>query len=270
VDNMAGNLKKYYMGIDIGSLSTDGVLINGDFRIVKSIILPTGASIIKTISTCREELLHLPDKKDVRVEKTISTGYGRKRVEFADEILTEITAHALGALHSFPKTRTVVDIGGQDTKVIRIGDKGRILDFAMNDKCAAGTGRFLEVMARILETDLDEMTNIAVNANEAADITSTCTVFIESEIISLISESVEIGAIAAGVFKSIAGRILGMIRGIGGKPPLTLTGGVAKNRAMVHFMKDVFQGEVNVPKDPQITGSLGAAIFGLRKNWTDA
>lgn len=254
-----------YMGIDVGSLSTDGVLINESGEITRSLVIPTGASIIKTISRCREELLNFDDNIPIRVAASISTGYGRKRVDFADSPVTEITAHALGAMHLFPETRTVIDIGGQDTKVIRINDNGTVSDFVMNDKCAAGTGRFLEVMARILETDLDEMAEKAVESADCAEITSTCTVFIESEIISLISESKDTGSIAAGVFKTISDRIMGMAGGLGCTPPFTLTGGVAKNKAMVHFLRKVLPGEVFIPKDPQIVGALGAAIFGLRK-----
>lgn len=259
-------MEYFYMGIDVGSLSTDGVLINPSGEITRSLVIPTGASIIKTINRCREELLDFGDNKSIRVAASISTGYGRKRVDFADSPVTEITAHALGAMHLFPETRTVVDIGGQDTKVIRINENSSVADFAMNDKCAAGTGRFLEVMARILETDLEDMAEMAVQSSGCAEITSTCTVFIESEIISLISESKDIGSIAAGVFKTISGRIMGMVGGLGCVPPFTLTGGVAKNKAMVHFLRKVLPGGVLVPDDPQIVGAYGAAIFGLRKN----
>ena len=254
-----------YMGIDVGSLSTDGILINDKCEIVRSLVVPTGASILKTIGRLREDFLDFSYKNNKEIVTAVSTGYGRKRVEFADHQLTEITAHAMGALHFFPKTRTVIDIGGQDTKVIKINEKGGVMDFMMNDKCAAGTGRFLEVMARILEVDLEEMADMAVKAPEAVDITSTCTVFIESEIISLISQSKGIDCIAAGVFKSISGRIMGMMGSTGGKPPFTITGGVAKNKAMIHFLKKVLPGEVFIPGDPQINGAMGAAIFGLRK-----
>ncbi|MCD4786536.1 MAG: acyl-CoA dehydratase activase [Candidatus Eremiobacteraeota bacterium] len=254
---------QYYMGIDVGSLSTDGVLIDGDKNIIKSIILPTGASIKKTISRCRDELLLTDDGGKIEPVAVVATGYGRKRVEFADHILTEITAHALGARHLFPETRTVIDIGGQDTKVIYLDEKGRVADFAMNDKCAAGTGRFIEVMARILELDLEEMADIAINAGESVEITSTCTVFIESEIISLIADTHKIDSIASGVFRSIAGRIISMVSNVSGKSPFTFTGGVAKNRGMVDAIRKTLQGDIFVPDDPQVTGALGAAIFAL-------
>lgn len=254
---------QYYMGIDVGSLSTDGVLIDGDKNMVKSIILPTGASIRKTISRCRSELLVADNGGEIEPVAISATGYGRKRVDYADYILTEITAHALGARHLFPETRTVIDIGGQDTKVICLDEKSRVADFAMNDKCAAGTGRFIEVMARILELDLEEMADVAINAGETVDITSTCTVFIESEIISLIADSHEIDSIASGVFRSIAGRITSMVSNVGGKSPFTLTGGVAKNRGMVDAIGKILHGNIFIPEDPQITGALGSAIFAL-------
>lgn len=258
-------LKKYYAGIDVGSLSTDGVVIDGSGEVIHSVILPTGASILKTIANCREEMLSVSGGGEIKPEIFVSTGYGRKRVDFSGFVLTEITAHALGSLHFFPETRTVIDIGGQDTKVIRVGDAGDVLDFAMNDKCAAGTGRFLEVMARLLETDLEGMAEMALRAEEPASITSTCTVFIESEIISLISESREVESIAAGVFHSIAGRIASMVRSLGGVPPFTVTGGVAKNRAMIFALKNNLSEDLQTPPEPQIMGALGAALFGLRK-----
>jgi len=254
---------QYYMGIDVGSLSTDGVLIDSERNIVKSIILPTGASIKKTISRCRYNLLSTDDGDEIEISSVSATGYGRKRVEYADFVLTEITAHALGARQIFPETRTVIDIGGQDTKVICLDEMGRVADFAMNDRCAAGTGRFIEVMARILELDLEEMADIAIKAEESVEITSTCTVFIESEIISFIADSHDIDSIASGVFKSIAGRIVSMVIGVGGKPPFTLTGGVAKNGGMVDAIGKSIKGDIFVPDDPQLTGALGAAIFAL-------
>lgn len=254
-------MKKYYMGIDVGSLSTDGVIVDENGIMSGSIILPTGASILKTIALCREQLSDICGVPQELIVKTASTGYGRRKVDYAGEIITEITAHALGAHHWAPETRTVIDIGGQDTKVIKLDYRGRVADFAMNDKCAAGTGRFIEVMARLLETDLDGLAEMACNAEDAADITSTCTVFIESEIISLISENSKLETIAAGVFQSIAGRIKAMVSGVGGVPPFTLTGGVAKNRGMVAALKKILPGSVYVPEEPQIAGAYGAAIY---------
>lgn len=257
------------MGIDVGSLSTDGVITDENGTIKGSIILPTGASILKTIAQCREELARKCGISPEEIVKTASTGYGRRKVEYAGEIITEITAHALGAHYCSPVTKTVIDIGGQDTKVIKLDSRGRVNDFAMNDKCAAGTGRFIEVMARLLETDLDGLSTLASNASEAAEITSTCTVFIESEIISLISENAGLECIAAGVFKSIAGRIRAMVSGLGGEPPFTLTGGVAKNKGMVAALKKILPGEVFVPEDPQIAGALGAAVYICGKHKTE-
>lgn len=260
---------KFYIGIDSGSISTDGVLLDESGGIQRWIVLPTGASIAESSELCCKELLKgLPiQPKDIPDNvQVVSTGYGRRRVKYSSLPITEITAHALGARFLFPNASTIVDMGGQDTKVILIDSQGSVADFLMNDKCAAGTGRFLEVMAGILQTDITGMAESAVNSSSSASITSTCTVFIESEIISLISQGRSIGEITAGVFESITSRIVSMIKNLDGKPPFVLTGGVAKNIAMVHFLKGALSGGILLPPEPQITGALGAAVFGLRKN----
>jgi (R)-2-hydroxyacyl-CoA dehydratese activating ATPase len=259
-----------YTGIDVGSLSTDAVMIDDSENIVKSIVLPTGASITKTIQKCREELTGETGELPENYKAVVSTGYGRKRVCFASESITEITAHALGALHCFANTRSVIDIGGQDTKVIRLTREGKVNNFLMNDKCAAGTGRFIEVMARILEMDLEEMAEAALESTSRIKINSTCTVFIESEIISLIAEGYKPSVIASSVFRSIAERILSQVKEIGAKPPFTLTGGVAKNKAMTEALKNTLPGRVVVPEDPQIIGALGAALYAHRKSQVTA
>jgi predicted CoA-substrate-specific enzyme activase len=232
--------------------------------------LPTGASMGKTIQKCMKELTGDPGEPSERFKKVVSTGYGRKRVEFASDSITEITAHALGAQYSFGNTRSVIDIGGQDTKVIRLSKDGKVSNFLMNDRCAAGTGRFLEVMARILEMDLEEMAEAALGTRGSIKITSTCTVFIESEIISLIAEGHKPAEIASSVFRSISERIYSQVKEIGAKPPFTLTGGVAKNRAMAEALKNTLPGRVAVPSDPQITGALGAALYARRKSHVTA
>ena len=261
-------MHKYYIGIDSGSISTDGVLLDEFGDIKRWAVLPTGASIADSSELCYEELLKgLPlQPKDIHDDVyVVSTGYGHRRVKHSSLPITEITAHALGAGFLFPNASTIVDMGGQDTKVILLDSKGNVSDFLMNDKCAAGTGRFLEVMAGILQTDIEGMAESAVSSSGFASITSTCTVFIESEIISLISQGKSIGEITAGVFESITSRIISMIKSLDGKPPYVLTGGVAKNKAMVHFLKGALSGEILLPPEPQITGALGAAVFGLRK-----
>ncbi|MFP4497865.1 MAG: acyl-CoA dehydratase activase [Vulcanimicrobiota bacterium] len=257
---------KIFMGIDIGSLSTDGVIIDETAEIINSVILPTGASIKRVAKTCKEELLKNIDQSDIESTRVITTGYGRKIVDFADGIITEITAHALGARHIFDNANSVIDMGGQDTKAINLDEKGKVIDFVMNDKCAAGTGRFLEVMARILELDLEQMAELALKAEEKAQVTSTCTVFIESEIISLLSQDIPVAQIASGVFDSITSRVTGMAKGINCRPPFVLTGGVAKNKAIYSFLAEKLNGKVLIPDDTQIIGALGAAIYGRIKH----
>jgi predicted CoA-substrate-specific enzyme activase len=257
---------RIYMGIDVGSLSTDGVIIDENENILKWIVLSTGASISKTIEKCKSELLGCPLEIQKHQLCTVSTGYGRKRVDFAKETITEITAHALGARYYFPQAKSVLDIGGQDTKVISLMENGNVKNFLMNDKCAAGTGRFIEVMARILEMDLDEMAGAAVSAESTIQLSNTCTVFIESEIISSIADGVKPDVIAASVFKAIAERILFMLRETGAETPIVLSGGVAKNFAMISALQNVIKGEILVPEEPQITGALGASLYSLRKS----
>jgi (R)-2-hydroxyacyl-CoA dehydratese activating ATPase len=259
-----------YIGIDVGSLSTDAVIIDSEEKIINSIVLPTGASIATTIEKCKEELTGETGELPEKYRRIVSTGYGRKRVSFATEAITEITAHALGALHCFGNTRSVIDIGGQDTKVIRLTRDGKVNNFLMNDKCAAGTGRFLEVMARILEMDLEEMAASALETSTRVKINSTCTVFIESEVISLIADGYKPSVIAASVFKSIAERILSQVKEIDAKPPFTLTGGVAKNRAMTEALKNTLPGRVIIPEAPQLIGALGAALYACRKSQVTA
>ncbi|MBN3038952.1 MAG: 2-hydroxyglutaryl-CoA dehydratase, partial [Candidatus Omnitrophica bacterium] len=182
-------------------------------------------------------------------------------VDFADREITEITCHAVGAHSLFPKTKTIIDIGGQDTKVISLDEKGKVMDFIMNDKCAAGTGRFLEVMAHALETKIEELGELSLQSRNVLRISSMCTVFTESEVVSKIAEGAVREDIAAGIHKAIVDRILTMARKVGINEEITLTGGVSKNIGVVETIKSRVQKELNVPQDPQLTGALGAAIL---------
>lgn len=251
-------------GVDVGSLTTDAVIIDRNKKILSWKIMPTGASISNTLKKCREELEANIDNSSKGKIVYVSTGYGRRRVDFASNSVTEITAHALGASHFFPGIRTVIDMGGQDTKVITVSDKGKVVDFVMNDRCAAGTGRFIEVMASILQVNLDDLSRIASGADSEVEISSTCTVFAESEIISLITDGLDPGVIARGVLKSIAQRILAMVNGINSYPPYALTGGVSKNRGLVSILRQKLDGNVFIPENPQLTGAMGAAIYGSK------
>ena len=197
----------------------------------------------------------------------MSTGYGRNTIDFADDRITEITAHARGVQFFFQEAHSVIDIGGQDSKAIVISKKtGNVIDFQMNDKCAAGTGRFLEVMAHALEVPIDEIGGLALKSNKPASISSTCTVFAESEVISLFAKGTKKENIAAGIHKSIARRVAGMAKRIGVAPLLVFCGGVAKNVAVKSFLEEELGYEIVTPDQPQLTGAIGAALIAQEHN----
>jgi len=196
-----------------------------------------------------------------QVKYTISTGYGRRAVSFARKTLTEIICHGAGVSSSMPEARTVIDIGGQDSKVIKLNDRGAVMDFVMNDKCAAGTGRFLEVMAHVLEIRLDDMGAISLRSSNPSRISSTCTVFAESEVVSLRAEKVPVEDIIAGLHRSIARRVVSMGSGVGYRETVVATGGVAKNIGIVRALESEIRLKIVVPDEPQIMGAVGAAIM---------
>ncbi len=254
-----------YAGIDIGSLSTDFVLMDANLEVVGSSIVPTGASTRKAARAALEEGLSAAGAKEEEIAFTVSTGYGRDSAEGADLRVTEITCHARGARRLFPGARTVIDIGGQDSKVIRLGPDGKVADFAMNDKCAAGTGRFLEVMARTLEMDLERMGERSLLASRTLHVSSTCTVFAESEVVSLIASGAAPEDIAWGIHLAISDRIAALAERIGVTSPAVLTGGVAKNPAARKALESRFRIGFLVPEEPQLTGALGAALIAFER-----
>jgi predicted CoA-substrate-specific enzyme activase len=249
-----------YAGIDVGSRTTKALLLNDEGEIVSYHVLFTGADPKGASSRCLEECLRKIGKGMKDLEVIISTGYGRKLVSFATKDYTEITCHARGAGFYFPQLRMVIDIGGQDSKVIALED-GMVLDFVMNDKCAAGTGRFLEVMAQTLEMSLEELAQEASRAKHAVPITSMCTVFAESEVISLIAEGISRDRIVWGLHLAIAKRIASMVKRLPQGRPIVFTGGVAKNKGMVRALEEVLGEKLLIPPDPQLVGALGAALL---------
>ncbi len=253
----------FYCGIDAGSTATKAVLIDSGKNLLASEILFTGYDVEKTAKSAFESLLKKSGVKEVK--KIVSTGYGRMRIPWAHKTFTEITCHAKGAFYLFPGTRTIIYIGGQDSKAIKIDGKGKMVDFAMNDKCSAGTGRFLENISKVLETDTIEMGKLALEAKESVRISSTCTVFAESEVISLIHQGKDRNSIIRGLFEAIVSRVLSLATRIGLEKEVTLTGGVAKNKGVVDAMKRILGFEPNVPEDPQIVGALGAALIALEE-----
>ncbi|MEE9377832.1 MAG: acyl-CoA dehydratase activase [Candidatus Lokiarchaeia archaeon] len=252
-------------GVDIGSLETKVVLLD-DKNVLGYRVGRSTYDFKRIGSNMFNELLehHNLKRSDVYV---ISTGYGRNIVDFADDRITEITAHARGAQYFFPDVNSVIDIGGQDSKAIVISKKtGNVIDFQMNDKCAAGTGRFIEVMTGALEVPIQQIGELALRSNNPASISSTCTVFAESEVISLFAKGTKKEDIAAGIHKSIARRVAGMAKRIGVAPLLVFCGGVAKNIAVKKFLEQELGYEIVTPvsngkSNAQLTGAIGAALI---------
>jgi predicted CoA-substrate-specific enzyme activase len=254
-------------GIDIGSITTEALLFDKDKGVLGYTILQTGADSRKSAELALEKVLALPAKQASDITYTIATGCGRKRASFAQQAVTEITCIAKGVNYLFPEARTIIDIGGQDTKVIRIDEKGRVVEFEMNDKCAAGTGRFIEVMAKALSVDLDKIGDISLNHKKELAISSICTVFAESEVISLVSEGEELEDILYGIHKAIADRTMGLINRLGGvQKEVIMAGGVAKNSGVVKALEKIMDTQLKIHVEPQIVGALGAAIIALEKS----
>jgi len=253
-------------GVDIGSITAEALLYDTDKGVVGYTIMQTGADSRKTAEMALEQVLSYPGKSLSDVSYIISTGCGRKRAAFAKESITEITCIAKGVNHLFPEARTIIDIGGQDTKVIRVDDRGRVIEFEMNDKCAAGTGRFIEVMAKALNVELDKIGEISLQHKKEVTISSICTVFAESEVVSLVSEGEELEDILYGIHKAIADRTMGLINRLGGvESEVIMAGGVAKNVGVVKALEKVMGCPIKIYSEPQIVGALGAAILSLEK-----
>ncbi len=250
-----------FAGIDVGSLSTDVVLLDARGRVGASAVVATGASTRKACAEAFGQALARAGAAESDVAFAVATGYGRESVASAGLKVTEITCHARGARHLFADARTVLDIGGQDSKVIRLSSDGKVIDFAMNDKCAAGTGRFLEVMARALEMDLEEMGPRSLLSRKPLSVSSMCTVFAESEVISLIAGGAAPEDIARGIHEAIADRVAALAERTGIRAPVVMTGGVAKNPGARKALEDRFGLALLVPEEPQTAGALGAALI---------
>lgn len=243
------------LGLDIGSRSVDAVWLR-DGAVFDSVIADSGFDPSAVAAAFVERGEH---------DVIVATGYGRHgaREAFGCSVVTEIKAYATGAHALFPEACSVLDIGGQDTKVITLGDGGRVLDFEMNDKCAAGTGKFLEVMARALGYDLEEMADKALAAEQGIAISSMCTVFAESEVTGLVHRGADRAAISRGLHESIVKRTLSSLKRVGAADPLVFAGGVARNRAMADLVTSGFAGDVIVPAQAQTVGAYGAALCAL-------
>jgi predicted CoA-substrate-specific enzyme activase len=259
----AGPAGPLYAGIDIGAITAKAALFTLSGELVTALVAPAGYNRAQAAEEILARALLATGLERTRPARLVATGYGRVQVPGADRSVTEITCHARGAHWLCAQTGTVIDIGGQDSKAIAVGPDGKVLDFVMNDKCAAGTGRFLEVMARALEVDLDQFGALSVRAPRRAKISSTCTVFAESEVISLIAHGVPVPSILRGLHRSLIKRIVAMVRTVGLAPPLMLSGGVVRNPAVRHMLASETGQPVTMPRHPQLMGAYGAALLAL-------
>lgn len=259
--NMNG--KGLYAGIDSGSTSTDVVIIDRDKNIIAQSILPTGAGAAAGADRALDAALAQAGLSRSDINATVTTGYGRTAIKLGDQSITEITCHAKGAYFLDPSVRTIIDIGGQDSKVIRLDENGNVTNFVMNDKCAAGTGRFLELMARTLELSLDDMSRLGLEWKEDVTISSMCTVFAESEVVSLIAENRTPADIIHGLNRSVATKTCALCRRVGGEESYMMTGGVSKNRGVVTEIEKILGVKLHISDKAQLNGALGAALFAL-------
>jgi predicted CoA-substrate-specific enzyme activase len=251
----------YFAGVDIGSTMTKIVVMDGAGNICSRIVGPTGPEHRRLANEVLAQALEQANLSVGQIDYVVATGYGRVNVPFADRQITELTCHARGVASLFPTVRTAIDIGGQDAKGLKIKD-GKLVDFVMNDKCAAGTGRFLEVLADTLGLELDDLGGISLESTKKVPISSTCTIFAQQEVIARISEGLPLEDIVAGLHNALAGRVARMVQRLRVEPDVVLTGGVAKNIGVVKAMKENLGYKILVPPDPLLTGAIGAAILG--------
>lgn len=261
----ASEKNRFFAGIDSGSTSTDAVLLDENLNIVAYSILPTGGRSIDGARNALEGVLQKSGIDRDQLANIVATGYGRNAIEMGSNPVTEITCHAKGAYHINPSVRTIIDIGGQDSKIIKLDQQGNILDFSMNDKCAAGTGRFLEMMASTLGMDLTDFARLGLDWSEDIKISSMCSVFAESEVISLIAQNKSKPDIIHGINQSITTRIFAMIARLNCTPVYMMTGGVAKNKGVLMELSRKLETDIITGSEPQICGALGAALIAAGK-----
>jgi predicted CoA-substrate-specific enzyme activase len=253
----------FFLGVDLGSTTAKAVVVDEDASIVSSATIAMGAVSRAGMQRAVGEALATASITPDDLGGTISTGYGRRLVPGAQRTFTEITCHARGTAAMVPGARLIIDIGGQDSKAITVDDAGLVNEFAMNDRCASGTGRFYEVLARALDVPLEQLGELAMQGSEDLEISSMCATFAETEIVSLLAQEQPEADVASSVHRAIAARTLALVAQVGKHPPIVLTGGVAKNPAAVHFLSLALREEVRVPAHPQITGAYGAALLAL-------
>jgi (R)-2-hydroxyacyl-CoA dehydratese activating ATPase len=256
---------KYSVGVDVGSTQTKAVLLDENRRIAARSLVDTGAYLVRAAERAYERVLTEAGVERSDVGYVIGTGYGRFKVAFGDDQVTEIGCHAKGAWALYPNTRTVIDIGGQDTKAIKVSDRGEVLDFSMNDKCAAGSGRFLTNSAEAIGMDVSAIGERSLESKNPVRLSTVCTIFVETDILSYLAQGKKVEDILAGVHGAIGSRTVALVRRVGSEPEITFTGGVARNIGMVRSIEEKLGVKVNVSGDSHYTGALGAAIFAMER-----
>lgn len=254
---------RWFLGVDLGSTTAKAVVVDSAGSIVGSATIAMGAVSRKGMQRAIGTALEDAHIGPAQVAGTVSTGYGRKLVPDVQRTFTEITCHARGTAAMVPGVRLVIDVGGQDSKAIRVDADGLVEEFAMNDRCASGTGRFYEVLARALEVEIGELGDLALTGTNDLEVSTMCATFAETEIVSLLAQGLPLADIASSVHRAVAARTLALVAQVGKATPVVLTGGVARNPAAVHFLARALDAEVLVPPEPQITGAYGAALLAL-------
>lgn len=250
----------YTMGVDIGSTSSKAVIIENGEKIVSKKVFPLGTGT-RGPKEVYEFVLNESGLKREDIERLIVTGYGRLSFKEADKQISEVSCHAKGVKFLVPSVKTIIDIGGQDAKALKVDDRGLLVNFMMNDKCAAGTGRFLDVMSKVLDVPVEELGEISKKSTKEIAISNTCTVFAESEVISHLSSNIAVEDIVAGIHKSVAKRVAGLALRVGVSDDVVMSGGVALNSGVVRAMENELKRKIIVPKDCQLAGAIGAALF---------
>ena len=257
----------YIAGVDSGSTSTDVVILDKDGKIKSTMIIPTGGGAMMSAEKSLEIAVEKAGIRKEDIVRIVTTGYGRAYIDSGDDSITEITCHAKGAHYLNPNVRTVIDIGGQDIKAISIDENGAVKNFLMNDKCAAGTGRFLEMMARTLGLSLEEMSTRGLEWKENVVISSMCTVFAESEVVSLVAQNKDVADIIHGLNVSVASKVGALAARLGKKNPgeYMMTGGVARNKGIIQALEEKLGAKLYICDEAQLCGALGAALFAYEK-----
>ena len=253
----------FTMGIDVGSTASKAIILKNGKEIVGKSLVDVGTGTSGP-QRAIDEVFEDAGMKKEEMAYIMGTGYGRNSLQIVDHNMSELSCHAKGAYFLLPSVRTVIDIGGQDVKVIQIED-GAMVNFQMNDKCAAGTGRFLAVMAKVLEVKVSELGDLGAKSTKRVDISSTCTVFAESEVISQLAKGTDKCDIINGVHHSVAARVVGLAHRVGVRDAVMMTGGVAQNKGVVNALEEELGHVINTSPLTQYVGALGAALFAWQK-----